>query len=513
MPGTYAADANAQTLRDVIAQDPKVKMEAWSRLLHVGAKQYDSFSMFESEMDNSKPRLNAGQSGIFVRKNDLKAGGGDTVNFTVISAPSGPGVIGEQELTGNTSASRFKTYKVVVDWHRDAVEFTKKQIENMAGGRNLENITMQLLQQKLGIKRQDLKMHTLIKKGVGNVYRPNNRASRDAIVATDTLSVSMASSAKARLTTIGGQPLRSTKAQSGCPVNGYMVFASDTAYLNIRNEDGYQQAIAQGDTRGDDNGNFSGQLVKWQNMEWFEHPIVDLDWDGPIGSPLQPKAKAAVAFTVGSAVGNCVLKGSSTNVKNRYFQDFSGYDYPFYEDQDATVDSAVYYVWAVNPDGSVCFLRYTGSGNNGNQITVDRILASAAGTSTLGATTVGNLTLGSGSSVSSNILTPGSNSNLPTGFVYTDRVQVGAILIEANANGVPIGRGFVFGSNAACVAYGRIEEAQIKQERDYGFVKGGGYEMIIGHAPTINTAGLTNGYLRMEFAIQHEGYEVPTVAP
>ena len=124
MSGTYNANALVQTLADATAMDPLVKAQMWARYLEVSSRQHDAFAMFESEQARI-PSMNVGKSGIFTRKRDLKAGGGDTVNFTVISAPAGPGAIGEQELTGRTSSSKFKTYKVVVDWHRDAVEFTK----------------------------------------------------------------------------------------------------------------------------------------------------------------------------------------------------------------------------------------------------------------------------------------------------------------------------------------------------------------------------------------------------
>jgi hypothetical protein len=90
---------------------------------------------------------------------------------------------------------------------------------------------------------------------------------------------------------------------------------------------------------------------------------------------------------------------------------------------------------------------------------------------------------------------------------------VGAVIIPANANGVPIGYGFIFGAHAACRAYGAIEMNTIEQKTDYGFVKGKGYEMVFGQSPTINTNGVTNGYLILEFAIEHEGYPVPSVDP
>jgi hypothetical protein len=391
----------------------------------------------------------------------------------------------------------------------------------MAGGKDLEATSANLLKQKMGIWKQNEMMLSLIKQGSGNTYRPNGRASRDAITATDTLSIDICSAAKARLNTIGGRPISHKLGENGDHINGFMIFATEMAMLSVRNDSGYQNAITQGDARGAGNANFTGRLVSWQGMSWFEHIVTDLDWDDYVGSPLQPKLIAAVGFNADSAVGDCKLKGSTSNTLNRYTQFFPGYDYKFYEDQEAATDSNNYYAWAVNPDNSVCFLRYTGSNNNGNLIDLagGKILSpdaspSAGGTSTLGASTVGELSLGASASVngSTRIITlAGAGCTVPSGFVYVDKVVAGAIILPANAKGVLIGNGFVFGANSACRAYGMIEMESIAEKRDYGFVKGMGYQMITGQAPCKRTDGVTNGYLNIECAIEHEGISVPSV--
>ena len=242
-----------------------------------------------------------------------------------------------------------------------------------------------------------------------------------------------------------------------------------------------------------------------------------------------------MGFGADSAIGDCVLKASATNTTSRYFQFFPGYDYLFTETQTAAPDATEYYAWLVNPDGSVGFVAYTGSGNNGNKITVTKILNpnNTADASTLGATTVGNVVCAGDFSalntplwgvnhagtayvdgVGGGAIAIGGGagvSNTSPLFTYTSQFDVGAVIIPANSYGVPIGYGFTFGAHAACRAYGAIEMNGIEQETDYSFVKGKGYEMVFGQSPTINTNGVTNGYLLMEFAIEHEGYPVPAV--
>jgi N4-gp56 family major capsid protein len=548
---TYNSTINAQTLAEAKAMDPNVKAQMWARYLEIGSKAHDVFSMFESEQPRI-PLANAGKRGIFCRRRELKAQGGDLVHFTVISAPGGPGVMGEAQLAGQESASKFKTYSVKVDWHRDAVAFTKKQIAFMATGNTLEETTAELLKLKMGLWKQNDMMMALLHLGSGNIYRPNGKKTRNALGPNDSLSLSMAVAGKARLNTMGGKPIKQTLGENGDQLNGFLTFASEYAFLDIRNDQDYTQAIQNADNRGPTNAQFSGRLVTWQGQSFFEHIVTDQDWDDYIGSPIQPKAMLAVGFGADSAVGDCVLKASTSNIKNKYFQFFPGHAYKFTEDfylnagggSSLTPDSSFtplgseYYAWIINPDGTIGFVAYTGSGNNGNQITVTKILNpnNTADGSTLGNQVVGNISCagdfsaantplwgvnhagsayvdGAGGGVKDIAGSASTASKTSADFIYTSEFDVGAVIIPANANGVPIGYGFIFGAHAACRAYGAIEMNAIKQDNDYGFVNGNGYEMVFGQAPTINTNGVTNGYLILEFAIEHEGYPVPSFDP
>jgi N4-gp56 family major capsid protein len=515
-----ATALNFQTLSEATAMDANVKAQLWARYLEIGSKAYDAFSAFESEQPRI-PLANAGKSGIFCRRRDLKAQGGDKVHFTVISAPGGPGAIGERSLKGAESHSKFKTYSVTVDWHRDAVAFTKKQIAFMATGNVLEETTAELLKLKMGIWKQNDMMMGLIHRGSGNTYRPNGKTSRNALSKTDTLSLTLASTAKARLNTLGAKPISHTMGTNGDHINGFLTFASEYAFLDIRNDSGYQNAVRDGGARGGENPLFSGKLVTWQGQNFYEHIVTDQDWDDYVGSPIQPKAVNAVGFNAGGASGSCVLKGSSTTTTSLYFQFFPGFRYEFTEDDKLPSNTTEAYAWAINPDGSIAFLAYAGTtgftGVAGNQITLSKVLSSAAGTSGQGATTVGGLVIGGSASVNATtrVLTAGTSPTLPSdiaSYVLVDRVDVGAVIIPANSKGVPIGYGFIFGAHAACRAYGSVQMNGIEQEDDYSFIKGRGYEMVYGQAPTINTNGVTNGYLLLEFACDHEGYPVPSLA-
>lgn len=514
MPSKWNSNPSVQDIQNAVAMDPKLKGELYSRKLEMTSHQHNAFEKFTSSAPKSGIHGGGGIRSIFCRKNDLKVGGGDTVNFNVLGPPGGPGVRGNDELTGNTSNVKMATYPVKVDWFRDAFEMDRDLYEKLSAGQILESTTLNMLAMKMGIQKQHDQMVRLNKSADGNVFRPNNRASLNGLLPTDTLSLGSALNARARLTTLGATAINQKLSSTGSPIHGYLVFASNMAMLPVRNDDGYQTAIAQGDTRGDGNAAFSGQLVNWQGMPWYEYPIIDQAWDDYIGSPILAKGRLGVAFTVESAIGACKLITTAANTQSRYFQFFDGYDYKFTLDQTAAPDSTEYYAWIVNPDGSVGFVAYTGSGNNGNQITITKILTpDGAGVSTLGAKTVGELAI---NTTPDDDVWVGGNATIPTSgpsgaWTYTDEFAAGAMILQANAKGVTYGRSYVFGAMASCFAHGRIEMNEIAEKRDYGFVRGRGFETIFGTGVTTNANKKPVGYLLVEHAVEHEGYPTPSI--
>ncbi|MEI6674453.1 MAG: hypothetical protein WCO57_04665 [Verrucomicrobiota bacterium] len=527
------ASSLTQTVAQILAENgtvsSKLKGELFSRALEVTSGRKNVFNQMTSAV-NPQTAVGGGVRSIFASKTDLKAGGADTVNFNIIGPPAGPGAQGAGVLVGHTSRSRMGTYPVRVGWKRDAVTFTKDQIEMLSAGRSLVETQITLLGEKMGmLKENEMKMRlikTAQKAGSRNIYRPGNAATTNGLKATDTLSLAIANNVKARMNVTGAKPIAHRLGNNGTPLNGFLIFASDQAMLPIVNDDGFQAAQAMAGVRGDANALFTGDMTKWGGMEWFTQPGCDEAWDDYIGNPMTPKARIAKDVTEGTsqfdgasleAAG--ILKGHSTNpVGARFFQFFNGYDYLFTEDQTAAPDSTEYYAWAINPNGTVCFLSYTGTGNVGTTITVKDVLSTAAANGTLGATTVGRLCYGTGGSVgvatTTRIITTGAaDVTVPASggdWVYVDRVDAGAILLQATRDGVQIGRSFGFGAMAACFAYGRIEKASIEQVFDYGFEIGRGFEMIFGTGVTTDPYGNPVGYQLIEHAIETEGYPTPS---
>ena len=439
------------------------------------------------------------------------------MSIPVMGHPAGPGVMGEQVLTGNTSKTRFNTSQVVIDYKRDAIEYSKKMRRMLSAGKDLWPVSLESLSVKMGLWKQRDSLQTLIRNaGSGNTLRPNGRKTRDTITTLDTVSTAFSVFAKTFTTNRGAQPINLTKNKFGSKVHGYLFFGTDTALTDIRNDTGYQNSLNNAGNRGDTNPLFTGRLVDWQGLTWFEHLTVQTDSNDVIGSTCAPKAKLGVSVGVGTALvgGKLPILADATETANLYFQDFPGYDYQYVEGQTAAPDATEYYAWFINTDGSVGFIKYTGTDNNGNRLTdITAILSpDGAGVSTLGSIVVGNIDStgdGWGTGVSA---IGGTGPGTSADFVYTDEFVAGATIIPANANGVPIGHSFLFGANALARCYGESEGMMpIEEKRDFGFFEGHGFEGCWGQNVTINSDGSTHGYTLLEHAIEHPGAEVPSL--
>ena len=508
MPGTYNANANVMQLADALVSAPDAKGRLYAKMLEDGAAQYDDFSQFEGAIGRSGSTPNA----VFIRKNDFKKAAGDKMTFTVQSDVAGPGVRGEQELTGNTSTVEYHTYDCIVDYWRDAFEVNQKKVKFMAAGGDITAHCIKKLRKKLGRQRMyDMKV-ALIKKATGNIIRPNGRKNRDDLLAIDTLQPGFLPQAKPQVQRVGAKPLAIKRNQHGSPVHSYIVYASDVAMESIRNSTSYQNALLHAQSRSDGNPTFSGRLVDWQGLYLFEHITVDPDWDDKLSDPTAPRALLKVAFSANSAAGDTKLKQSASNTSHRYFEWFPGYDYQWYEGQAASPDTTRYYAWVITPDQEVGFVSYLGTANDGNEILVDQILSPAgAGVSGKGLAVVGNIDA-TGDGWGGGTPGPGGvgSGNTDANYVYTDSFAADSYIIPANANGTPIGYTFMFGKGAAVRGYGSTD-TYITQNRDYDFVKGAGYQCIFGQAPCERTDGKTHNYGLLEHAIQHQGLEVPAL--
>jgi len=525
----YHAESVVSTLAAAVAADPSVVAKVYSQQLRKGARSVDDFAMFEGGEGSGKP--------FIVRKDIASAHAGDEVKFTVMSQPRGPGARGEQPLRGNESSVDFKTFGCVVDFWRDAFKFTKKQLKFMAGGGGVKSAVLLALREKLGRRRMnDMKM-ALKLQGVGNTIYPNARKTLASLNALDTLTPSGITNAIPQWRRLGGRSIVVTS-KHGSPVYKPMVYIPDAAIASIKNSSSYEQAAMHGGARSnEENPLFSGKLLDWNGVGLFEHASVDPEND-QCADPLAPRAMLSTGFGVDSAAAACVLKSHATDTKTPYMAWMGGYAYEWYEGQSTSaattapggvawtsfysaITSATYYGWVINPDGSVGFVSWLGTGNNGNQIAINAILDPSVGAdlSALGTATLGNFVAtgdnwgldADGATYHRRAGGAGATSNCSPDFVWTSEFDAGAYIIPCNANGAVDMCSLILGQDTAVRAYVG-DDLLVGDKDDYSFVDGGGYETIFGQAPCIRTDGKTSGYSVLRHAGQHPGLEVPTLS-
>lgn len=518
----YNAEPRNSTLAEVLNMAPNARQDAVVAYFHKASAQHNALMAFCSTFDPNA--RNGGSRSIFCEKTDLRAGGKSRVHFNTIGMPGGPGAVGAGQLTGNESKSLIGNYDATVDWIRDAVSLTQDEIEMIEAGRNLKATLMQLLAKKMGLTKQNHLLQRLKLSAVSdNIYRVGNRANTNALTADDTLSLDVSNTARAMLNTLGATPLTRDLNSVGSPVHNYMLFASETAFLPIRNDSLFSTA-KDADVRGTGNANFTGRLLDWQGNHNYEFPVTDMAWDDYRGGPLIAKAKVTVEAKP-ATVGGPKLIVNASNTLSRYFQWFDGHPFQFSRQEALpNLSGNEYYGWACNPDGSRVFFAYNGLNGivGGNQLTITKILAPAQSGTTVDQAQVGQLHVGASAayvSGSTGPFTPGGSTSgaksLPaTGpngaWVYTDTIAPGAVILQANSQGVVYGRSFMLAAMAALMAHGRVKMAEIEQNFDYDYVMGKGFQMIFGTGVVKDPNGIPNGYVLIEHAMDIIGYPCPS---
>jgi len=321
-----------------------------------------------------------------------------------------------------------------------------------------------------------------------NMLRPNNKGSRDTLVTTDTLSTGLIAQANAVSTSIGASPINIM--QDGFSKVYEMLFlATEDSLTPLANSSSWLQAQQYAGTRGDDNILFRGGYTRWNGNTILHHKVIDGDTPGPIGSPLLPKALLGDQIADTTTVVQITGGGRpSSGSANKYFECFSGAPYRYLEsDSSASTDSTTYYVVVVNvsgPDrGKWGFYSYSGAANDGNSITITQRLGSSAGGARV--TTLGGVAWD-------------STKN-------TDAHPTGSVVLQANANGVPIGFSLCLGKGSGLRAYGSIRHELVQNTSDYGHRMGWAYQSIYGQQVR-RDSGLTGtnqprGYVLIEHAV------------
>ncbi len=471
---------SAQTLEGYRSASPNSVGTLFSRYVDIAAEEQDIFSPLEGR--------EGGESAIWT-KTDLSKGGADRVFFNSVASLGGDGVHGDEVLEGNEESIITGAYACQIDYVRHAVGLTKKDIEFLAAGKSIEAAAAPLVARWLGRKRQrDMMMRFRSSAMALNMLRPNNKTTRDSLTSVDTVSTGLISQANAVATSIGATPIRITK-EGVSSIYEMLFLATEDSLTAMANSSTWLQAQREAAVRGNENVIFRGGYTRWNGNSIIHHKVVDADTAGPIGSPLLPKALLGTPVAAGTTTFDLTGGGvAAPSTALKFYECFSGAPYRYLEsDSTSSTDPGTYYVVVINVSGpnrgKWGFYSYTGSSNNGNKIAISERLGSAASGARV--TTLGGVTW--------------DNTK------NTDAHPTGSIILQANANGVPIGYSLCLGAGAGLRAYGSIRHELVQNTSDYGHRMGWAYQSIYGQQVR-RDSGLTGanqprGYVLIEHAV------------
>jgi len=463
--------------------------QAFDALLDVTKSNSNILAQLQGSMGDNKP---------FVLKDDLSKGAKDTVHFNVGTSLGQAGRRGtqvavnyEEPLFHNSWQVQIDSLRVVVGWN----EITRVVATT---GQSWEEVYAQLVGERIGqIEQEDMLMRMRQRSGGLNTLRPGNRTSVDALHYDDTLDTLTLNRAITTLGTLGAKPATIGKMSGGMPLNRYVCLGSNTALEPIWNDPTFTQSLLHAAVNGPTNAYWTGDLPDWRGTVIKRWDIVNHDNPGAIGSTIQPQAvlgdpitTASTTFTV-SGGGRTQASLSTAAALYKPFEYFYGCDKLFGENISYGSDSAVYYFLVIDPtDGKWCMYSYVGSGafgSNGNNITItNRLAASASGAAV---TTLGNWSWDASQ----------NKEAFPTG----------SLIVQVNANVVPVGDVFVFGADAGAKAYGQVKNKRIKQLTDYDALVGYGVHTIYGADMRQDTLGNYRGFMRIQCAYELPGFTLP----
>jgi hypothetical protein len=383
-------------------------------------------------------------------------------------------------------------------------------------GQSWEEVYAQLVGDRLGqIEQEDMLMRMRQRASTLNTLRPGNRTSLDALHYDDTLDTLTLNRSITTLGTLGAKPAMIGKMSGGMPLNRFVCLGSNVALEPIWNDPTFTQALLHAAVDGPTNAYWTGDLPDWRGTVIKRWDIVNHDNPGAIGSTIQPQAVLGDTFTSGTSNisgSNAIVTGTgvftiygggrsqatlgNAAVLYKPFEYFFGCDKLFGESISfGNTDSNVYYFIVIDPaDGKWCLYSYTGAaafGSNGNSIAITQRLSATAG--------------GGGADV--RVQTLGNWTYDAT--VNKEVFPIGSLIVQVNANVVPVGDVFVFGADAGAKAYGSVKNKRIKQLTDYEALVGYGVHTIYGADMRQDTLGNYRGFMRIQCAYELPGFNLP----
>lgn len=482
------ANINGLTQASAGGTSADVVGKAFSRLLLVSASTKSVFGKMEGPEGAQLP---------FLVKTDLTKGRAQKVFFSVSANSGFEPRKGEEVLEGNEEELDVSSFSVTVDFKRHAIGLNEKVKQFLSAGMSLEEAYAEVLSDHLArVQETEMKMRLRNSAGELNIVRPNNCASINELTSADVIDTGTIGEALGNMTMLGGEAINVSKSKAGAELLRFLFFGTKNGLEPLKQNSAYLAAVTNAGVRGDENTIFKGGFADWDGNAIYAQNIVDPDARGPIGDPMEPRARLGTAITAGTTaltVTGGGLKGPDSQNRGKYFRWFFGHDFQWIEGQPAAPDSGTYYFVIYNVSGAdkgkFGVYSYVGTDNNGQQIVcTNRLGPSDAGTQ------VDSLA-----------------GQTWSGSVHTQAHPKGSLIIQVNAQCVPVCSIFALGKASGLRAYGSIPMKKIEQVQDYGFTKGMGYMSIFGQDVARDTENEIRNYSLIQCAYRIPGVNLPVI--
>ena len=431
---------NTTSYADLLKGDANsdLRSRLWSELVSRDAREQNVFSKFIGGEGSGKP---------ITEKRDLSAGGSDKVTFTTVAPIRGQGVRGEAILKNSTDTLDFGTFSIEVDLVRHAVAWTQVLKLMRFTGKTIDQLSAEVMSEWMARTEQDQIQYALRQICLNNTVGSNfisgyGTGSSGALKYVDGLSTDIIQEAKQALIANGAEPMN-TGGDVNQDIPGYLFFAPDACLRPLRSDPDYLEAITQADARGDNNKLYNGSYAKWDNNIIANHNVLIDTARGRQGSPLLPTFYAFDAIADASD-GTVTIGGADGD----YLANFRGASIDLPGGGGVALganDNGTYYILGIDTDGSVALYSYS----NG-----DITDPSSNG---LGKFGQAKLTRESDAVFNS------TDTKVKSG----DAFNAGAMFVQANSIGTPIGYALAMGKDAMYFAKGKIYGEQIFHYDDF----------------------------------------------
>ncbi|RRJ97799.1 DUF4043 family protein [Opitutaceae bacterium TAV4] len=475
--------AGVNSAESLKTQAPDFLPKMWQQGADLAEQQEDLFSEFEGVSANSAVQI----------KRELEKDKGDTVVLREIEGLYTDGAVGDETAGDKAEQMRIGAFPIALDYVRKAAERSKRTDTFTALASELGSYTNVNLGRWMGRKKTKHLLKMYQHKGNGENYLfANNKPNREALRSGDVISWDGIVSWAQIMKTAGGRPALVGRGRN--KVARYIVCAPGEGLVALKTSGKYQDFLKDAGTSGPENKLFAGDYVDVDGNIIREFNFQDHAGFGPVGSPMNPRAKLGNAIVAGTTTfeitgGGSALAAAVNNAM--YFEDFSNYRYKWTTADIAPLDSTDRYVLIYNTSGENAgkwgFYKYVV--NDGRKLVVTQRLAAAA--SGIAATTVGGV--------------------IWSAAVNTDVHPEGSIILETNSLGLTFGRTLVLGARGAGRAYGKWNNSRTSDALDGGHFMKTYISSVFGQAPIKRADGSMPHFRVIEHALTYQGLNLPVV--